>query len=287
MNRDVNARETARNSVPGRLTSGTSRDRGRPSRSVAGWSWLVAFVLGAMGSCKPREPGELVPARKLSTVSVPADDPGPLCADLGQHRICYSELCPGGICVMPRPSAPDLARHAAEYRCTGAGAERRCRPRSASASAFECRRGRCVQRHPRLPDDAEWECVDLGGAVLCRGGQAPAGVVRGQPDPGWWCSARRNHPSDRLCLDLDPDVPRQAGHFVCRFEREGARAIRVCELADEPLLGDACETESECPSGARCARGTCVPPTLNPVCWTDADCRPETCRLASCGEGVE
>jgi hypothetical protein len=70
--------------------------------------------------------------------------------------------------------------------------------------------------------------------VLCRGGQTPAGVLRVQSDRGWWCGRRRGKPTERLCLDLDPDRPDELGaDAVCRFEMDGAYASRVCELGDE------------------------------------------------------
>jgi hypothetical protein len=126
-----------------------------------------------------------------------------------------------------------------------------------------CTSASCEQRAPRLPDDGEWECVELDGVVICRGGVPAAGVVAGPADPGWSCGPRRGS-ADRICVDLAPELPDGAiGGWRCRFTHERGER-RVCR-----------------------ADPTAAPPAPTPVpkpsCWIDRDCGSGTCRRGSCG----
>lgn len=246
---------------------------------------LLATFSCAVVGCKERAPGEPARPKELTSYTARAVDPGAACSDLNEHRVCFLEACPLGVCVTPRPSAS--RREARTHRCQVVGQERRCRARAEFASPFVCQRGRCVQRRPRLPDDGEWECTETGGAVLCRGGAAPAGVVRPQAGWGYTCASRPGHPEERLCLDVDPDLPTELDATVrCNFEVTAGRAQRVCVSSEAPRLGNRCQTATDCPAGARCIREVCVPPTLTPACFRDPDCGLERCTLASCGESA-
>jgi hypothetical protein len=99
------------------------------------------------------------------------------------------------------------------------------------ASSFELENGVFVQRHPRLPDSGEWRCAERGGVVWCAGGQAPAGVAPGLPEPAFRCGKRWGADllSERVCIDRRPEYP-SSGARQCRFEQE--RGIqRSCRTA--------------------------------------------------------
>ena len=259
-----------------------ARNARRASRVLAP---PLARVL-TLSACRRADEERLNPER-LARVAAPTSDPDGLCGDFGAHRVCWSASCVDGICVRQRPIPSDVERPARGYRCTGAGRTRECAPRAERAPAFQCRGTRCSQEQPRKPDDGEWECSDLSGVVLCRGGSEPAAVVHVSTDRGWLCGSRRGGKSgERVCLDLDPDLPEKAGVRACHFEIDGARSRRVCERAEKPLLGDACTHSDLCPSGSECVAGLCLPPRPFPSCWGDADCRLGQCRFGTCSTGT-
>jgi len=190
------------------------------------------------------------------TASRPHDDAP--CAELRTVRVCWDERCPDGVCVTPRARV----RAVAAFACAG-------QPTT------------CVQRHPRRPDDGEWECLDVDGIVLCRGGEPAAGVVPGPPDEGWICRGE----GERHCVDLAPDQP-DDGTWRCHFEgaREGAR---VCERSTTAEIGDRCvDGAQRCPAGMRCAARVCVPSAApQPSCWVDGDCGAgKRCLRGTCAE---
>lgn len=170
----------------------------------------------------------------------------------------------------------------------------RCIDRGRAASAFVCEAGRCVQRQPRMPDDGEWECADLAGAVVCRGGIAPAGVSVGARDVGWICGERADGGAfgRAVCVDFAPDLPDVqnardhdgGGHWECSYSYVTLRAERVCvpRTAKAGFLGDACAADGSCLRGARCAGGRCLPPRPRPSCWLDAECARGHCNFGSC-----
>jgi hypothetical protein len=148
---------------------------------------------------------------------------------------------------------------------------------------FTCAGDACVQRHPRLPDDGEWECTDMAGAALCRGGDPAAGVAPAPPDPSWICGARAGT-GERICIDLSPDFPggAAAAGFRCRYDN-APQPRRLC--ARDPgahNLGDGCTRERPCVDGASCVEGRCAAPRPAPSCWLDDDCGGGTCRFGSC-----
>jgi hypothetical protein len=256
-----------------------------PKHVASPWATLSGILL-LLASCAERDLGEPVHVKKQASFAAPApDEADALCGDLGDHRVCWSSACPSGACVHPRPLPGALRAVAGAYRCTGLGRERRCEPRERRASAFRCRVGRCVQEQPRLPDDGDWECADIAGVALCRGGSKPAGVAAASVDPGWFCGARRGKAQERVCIDLDPDLPENLGASRCRYELDGSRVRRLCERADSPRVGAACwAAENQCPPGSTCLRGVCLPPRPEPSCWGDFDCERGTCVYGVCME---
>lgn len=185
--------------------------------------------------------------------------------------------------MLPRVVPAGLAPEAG-YRCQGGGEARKCVDRARGAKPFACDGDRCTQAHPRRPDDGEWECVDLDGIVVCRGGSPPAGVVAGAPDPGWVCGTRAGT-KDRICVDMAPDLPRgEARGFACSFvhDRGGARTCTKQEGA--PRIGGACGASAACPRGAMCSEGMCLPRAPKPDCWVDPDCGAgRVCAFGTCG----
>jgi hypothetical protein len=245
-------------------------------------SWLIAFALLA---CRAPSSTEQLSITRTRAIRVPTSDPSRLCSDVQDARVCWSAERGEGVWVgertLPGPSATDPRK----YRCTGVGEQRECRLRSDLAPPFRCRDERGAQALPRVPDDAEWECADLGGAVLCRGGGMAAGVARPSSDPGWRCGPRRKATSgERICLDLDPDYPGARGVcFRCRYSYEGARLTRTCERSAEPVVGSRCESAGACPTDARCIGGICLPASFSPNCWGDLDCAGgEHCAYGTC-----
>ncbi|MFZ5894066.1 MAG: hypothetical protein ACOY0T_23585 [Myxococcota bacterium] len=242
---------------------------------------LLALCAAA---CRKQPSAEELAITRTRAVNVPANDPSGLCSDIADARVCWSAKRGEEVWVgerrLPGPGASDLGK----YRCTGSGAARECRLRSDLAPAFRCRGSRCIQPQPRVPDDGEWECADLGGVVLCRGGAVPAGVARPSSDPGWRCGARnRSTLGERVCLDLDPDYPRgRSKSFTCGYEMDGAALTRVCEASELPVLGSRCQGANMCPADARCVGGICLPEAFSPNCWGDLDCAPHRCVYGAC-----
>jgi hypothetical protein len=162
------------------------------------------------------------------------------------------------------------------WRCVGQGAARVCR--RAAGAPFACNEAECIQPWPRVPDDGEWECFERAGAVVCRGGEPPAGAAPGLPDPGWICSDGRT----RVCIDLAPDRPEAKEFATCAYQETGGGRLRQrCTKRDEPRIGAVC---GACPRGSVCVEGVCLPtkrPEAN--CWFDAECGPgHACAFATC-----
>ncbi|HET9930869.1 MAG TPA: hypothetical protein VFQ35_09290 [Polyangiaceae bacterium] len=244
--------------------------------------WLVALGLLA---CRARTSPERLPITRAHSIRVPANDPSRSCSDVQDARVCWAAEPGEGLWVGERPLPGPNAADPRKYRCTGVGDQRECRLRADLAPPFRCREERCTQPLPRVPDDGEWECADLGGVVLCRGGGVPAGVARPSSDPGWRCGARRKSSTgERICLDLDPDYPGKRGEsFRCHYDYEGAKLTRTCEPSRAPVIGTRCESKGACPADARCIGGICLPASFNPSCWGDLDCSgDERCVYGAC-----
>lgn len=155
---------------------------------------------------------------------------------------------------------------------------------------FDCQGDRCVQRYPRLPDDGEWTCSDMGGAAVCSGGDPPAGVPFHRSDGAWTCGARRTAPArtepERVCVDLSPDFPDGKAHgWRCHYVAEGS-VNRICDRdAAAHVIGDACDARAPCLDGLRCVAGRCTPDPPSPSCILDGDCVDAVCRFGSCWRG--
>jgi hypothetical protein len=208
---------------------------------------------------------------------------GERCADVASVRACWGGFSTHGVIAVERPLPARAALRG--WRCSGAGDGRVCEDRAWTSDAFECTPSACTQRHPRLPDDGEWECAEIEGAVICRGGGAAAGVVPGPPDAGFICGARRGKPGERICVDFAPDRPDAPGMNDCRFQYEPGRPARLCHAGKEPALGRTCG-QGDCPAGTVCAGARCLPLSPEPSCWIDADCAGGVCLLGSCQGGA-
>ncbi len=185
-------------------------------------------------------------------------DPGD-CLDVYDVRVCYAA--------------------AGEARVA-----HRDRARPPGGGPFRCQGDHCEQRYARLPDDGFWECVDLDGAVVCRGGEPSAGMIAGPPDVGWTCGLRASQPSERICVDLAPDLPYDdRTGWRCRYEHTGGEHRSCTRDAHAPKLGAACARAADCAAGARCVGARCVPPRPAPSCWLASDCKAgQSCRYGSC-----
>lgn len=247
----------------------------RAARPLLPFLFLLFLILPAC-TTKARPDGASVGA---------VADRGDLCADLGDHRVCWG--CEGGggpdqVCLVG-PARP--APRGTTLRCAGADC------RLINSPQFFCTGDECVQRHPRLPDDGEWECIDQDGAVVCRGGESAAGVAAGPGEPGWTCGMRTSGSKeetkpDRICVDLQPDRPHREGPWRCRSDHKLGEK-RVCRRAanPKPLLGEACA--GGCAPGLVCHEDRCLPARPAPSCWFDTECASQICRQGTCaGEGA-
>jgi len=162
---------------------------------------------------------------------------------------------------------------------------KRASPQPARGPSFTCVADHCEQRHPRMPDSGEWQCMDSAGATICRGGARAAGVAPSAVDARWFCGARRGgeEPDARICVDLSPDFP--DGHargWRCRTLYDGP-ARRACDRDREAhTLAETCDARHPCVDGSRCVDGWCVPERPAPACWRDEDCGAGRCRFGSC-----
>jgi len=209
------------------------------------------WLLIALAACRARAPE---PQRAA------AGD----CANVQTLRVCWDGAGP----------------HAAA-RATGGAAR-------APGPTFACSGDRCEQRHPRMPDDGEWQCADSAGATVCMGGERAAGVARPAAEPAWFCGARRDRVMGaRICVDLSPDFPDgRAPGWRCRTLYEGPTR-RVCDRDPAAhTLAETCDRAHPCVDGSRCAGGWCVPERPAPECWLDTDCAAGRCRFGSCVGGA-
>jgi hypothetical protein len=251
---------------------------------VGAWGALLVF---ATGSCASKRPV----AMSGSAAAPGEQDRGALCGDVGGARACWGvdsagEGCAGGVCSVPRSLPPGPAPPEG-WRCDGMGQTRTCEERALNGAPWRCDAGQCAQDHPRMPDDGDWECVDMDGAVYCHGGRPAAAVVAGRPDRGWMCGPRgKGPPGERVCLDLAPDRPDEASLTECRFDYAQVAPVRRCKASSGARLGDACDDSRRCPSGASCVGERCLPPRPAPACWFDTDCdRGARCRWGTCVGG--
>lgn len=247
------------------------------------WSRARAALLAAACAlaCSRGDPGTGArPRLELGARSLPSPAPadvGERCADVADTRVCWVD---GELRRVERP-LPALPTQRG-FRCSGSGAARVCEDRRHASDAFACSGELCTQRHPRLPDDGEWECADLDGALVCRGWAEAAGVVAGKPDPGWFCGPRAGQPAERICVDFAPERP--AGEpWSCRFQFEAGLPARACTRGGPGPLGRACG--AGCPFGSACVLDRCLPLEPKPGCWIDKDCgEGAKCAHGSCRE---
>jgi len=152
---------------------------------------------------------------------------------------------------------------------------------------FACDKDQCVERHPRLPDDGEWSCSDVGGAAVCVGGDAAAGIPKNVRDPAWICGLRRvvdAEPSgERVCVDFSPEFPDgSARGWRCRYTTDDGLQ-RVCQRDPSAhQVGDPCDAGRPCLDGLVCSASRCVPESPAPSCAFDRDCASRACRFGTC-----
>ena len=190
-----------------------------------------------------------------------------------------------GICAVTRP-LPVLGAASGGWRCSGMSAGRVCEDRRRNSGAFGCKDGECVQAKPRMPDDGEWECVEMDAVVFCRWRADAAGMVAGPADVGWLCGDRRSHDGERVCIDLSPDRPGPETDWRCDFQYVGGDVTRRCRRPAGVVVGGTCSDALRCPSGSECVGGHCLPARPMPACWLDADCGHGVhCRWGTCMPG--
>jgi hypothetical protein len=196
-------------------------------------------------------------------------DGGEACADVADQRVCWSG---GHASVVPLP-VPAEPAPALGWRCDGQGEARVCEDRRRNSSSFTCDAvGACVQPEPRMPDDNEWECVEIDGVAYCHMTAQASAVVAGHPDRGWICGQRKKTQArEPVCVDLSPDRPDARG-YKCSFQYTKFYPTRTCLRSDGPSVGGACKTNDGCPKDAACEAGRCIPPKPEANCWIDSDC---------------
>ncbi len=246
--------------------------------------WLIT---GCRGS-RSAEPDSLV----VNAAAAVTTDNGE-CSDVADVRVCWGGVavvgseCESGdfgtICVSDR-ELPTRSQPVAGWRCAGVGADRSCFDRGLRAGRFECVGKTCTQRYPRMPDDGEWECIEMEGVVMCRRGVTPAGVITGPPDSGWFCGLRAGtETGERICVDFSADLPTGAERgWRCRYDHS-RRERKICKPAPAgPALGASCDHASPCPDRLVCAVGRCLPAAPAVQCWFDKDCEGGECHLGTC-----
>lgn len=244
-------------------------------------SWLLSAGCAAESAQTP----------KVASATFAAEAPhdvGPLCLDIDRElRVCFhasaeDRACAEGTCLVPRPSAK--AAPGELFRCYGAGRARRCEARSNRAGPFHCDGERCIQALPRVPDAAEWVCVEMHGVSYCKSSGPAAAVAPGARDPGFVCGARRGAAQETICVDFNPDPPPGLARYACRMQYTRGMAERVCSASTAPRVGQACAAAGACPDGTRCVDARCLPARPDPSCWLDADCETGRCRFGTCVE---
>lgn len=256
--------------------AGTRRLRCDPTLCIA--------LLTLLGGCRESAPPI---TRALAREPAPeASAPGEVCADIAETRVCWRGETPVVVPrTLPEPSRPAPPQG---WRCGGDGRERTCEDRARNGGAFDCGTQRCLQAHPRMPDDGEWECVEISGVVYCHSRGEAAGMQAGPSDLGWLCGPRHGGAAgERVCVDLDADRPpasaRAGGEQQCRFEARFGAPQRSCTPARGVQLGSACTAASVCPEGTHCLEDLCLPERPEPSCFFDRDCGANRrCVLGSC-----
>jgi hypothetical protein len=240
---------------------------------LAGLLWLAA--------CGQQAEPRVQPAR----VAVAAEaDRGELCLDVADTRACWGGACGEAGCVVPVVQ-PKLLTPPSGFRCAGTGRARTCEARAEQAGPFRCADGRCVQERPRFPDNGEWDCVEIDGAVYCRKLAEAAGVQAGPLDPAFVCGPRPRS-GELVCVDFAPDPPPMPEPHRCAVRNRAGLPERVCEPRPSPRLGRTCAADAPCDASTRCVQGRCLPAWPRPGCWLDKDCAPGVCKLGSCREGA-
>lgn len=219
---------------------------------------VFAVVLPLACRAAPREEHQ-------GYVPAPTNDAPGVCADVATVRACWQEGRP--VLRVDRATPPARATEPWAWRCTGAGAARRCTPRDGTVE---------------LPSVAEWSCADLSGALVCVELADAAGVPPGPDTEGFLCG--RTARGARVCVDYSPWYPHGDPSRWRHSHHEGEWKCEALP-APRPALGTPCGRERPCVDGAFCADGYCLPRVLRAECVTDRDCgAPARCRFGACLE---
>ncbi|MDW8245260.1 MAG: hypothetical protein RMJ84_01665 [Sandaracinaceae bacterium] len=219
------------------------------------------------------------------------------CDDL----FCYS--CDGYSCrrLDPPFRPPCRCDHectVAGSDCTSLGCTQRCDDDSDCPLSTRCRGGYCLAPSETV-SDATCTCrtsADCGGqGVICRNGtcvrgcSSSADCAQGQSCIDGSCrstmiaecTATRPCAQGFECIDGECKRPSD----VCRFSSECGSG-RVCV---NQRCTTACETNANCPRGARCEQGFCIEERPTPSgCTTNSDCGAgKVCRDSRCYEACE
>ncbi len=245
------------------------------------WSALLLST-----SCQSKPDEQLEVKRALE---VPAPDVSADCYDIGgAHdgaRICWSDACSHGLCVVKQTTPKVHASTPMGFRCVGALNERHCFDRRDGVGAFACEGERCVQPYPRVPNADEWWCADATGAQLCLRRHAASGIAPHRPQAGFRCGEREvqgKRTGAWLCIDYAPDFPDgHSSRWSCHYRSE-PKLERICERKATRALAAECDDQVPCSAGTRCISGRCIPYVDKPHCWLDTDCKSRRCRLGAC-----
>ena len=131
-----------------------------------------------------------------------------------------------------------------------------------------------------MPNDAEWECVDMDGVTFCHGRGDAAGIVPAPIELGWLCG---DGPAGPVCVDFDADRPPLEPSYRCRIVYPHGVPERHCTRAVAARVGSPCDASVRCPAASSCQDGLCLPARPAPSCWFDAHCgNAGVCRWGTC-----
>ena len=183
-------------------------------------------------------------------------------------------------------------------RCGSAGTARaraslkRAPPAPARGPAFTCAADHCEQRHPRMPDAGEWQCMDSAGATICMGGERARPAWRPRPPTHAGSAVRaaaasRARASASICRPTFPMAARADG-VAARCTTDRPR--RACDRdPGAHTLAETCDARTPVRRRQPLRRRLVRPGTARArVLAATDDCAGGRCRFGSClGGGRE